>query len=129
LCIHVGVHGLTDKILLETCAHNDGYQCRPDIHCKVHESDYCIPGAPAVIHSSINLKLVCAKAKKRGIPCEIALSDDAGRYLCDFTYFTSLHHGSSPTVFVHLPPIEGPYTAQEMGESLKVLILIMLEHI
>ncbi|KXJ10314.1 pyroglutamyl-peptidase 1 [Exaiptasia diaphana] len=129
LCIHVGVHGLTDKVLLETCAHNDGYQCKPDINFKVNSTDHCVQGAPELLHTPIDLKTIHKKAKEKGVPCEIALSDDPGRYLCDFTYFTSLHHGDSPTVFIHLPPIQGPYTCEEMAETLKIIILLILEQI
>lgn len=31
-------------------------------------------------HSDVDLEVVCAKAKQAGSPCEIRLSDDAGRY-------------------------------------------------
>ncbi|XP_031564545.1 pyroglutamyl-peptidase 1-like isoform X2 [Actinia tenebrosa] len=129
LCIHAGVNGLSKTVLLEKCAHNDGYQRMCDVDQKFHKTNHCIPGAPNVMHTDVDLEAICAKARQVGSPCEICLSDDAGRYLCDFTYYTSLYHGDSPTVFIHLPPMEGPYTVQEMEETLRILILTILDEL
>ncbi|EDO36383.1 predicted protein [Nematostella vectensis] len=129
LCVHVGVHSLSETVVLETCARNDGYQSLQDVEGKFHESDCCIPGASDVIHTPLNLESVSEEVNTSGCPCKINLSNDAGRYLCDFIYYTSLYHGDSPTVFIHLPPVEGPYSKEEMAETLRLLINSMLKQL
>lgn len=43
LCVHVGVHGLADSILLEMCGHNHGYN-RPDESGKKCAQGCCVDG-------------------------------------------------------------------------------------
>ena len=43
LCIHVGVHGYTDVIQIESCGHNVGYN-KPDVNGQFHETGCCVSG-------------------------------------------------------------------------------------
>ena len=44
------------------------------------------------------------------------------RYLCDYTYYTSLHDYMSPAVFVHVPLLDHPYSAYQMAIALRSFI-------
>lgn len=48
------------------------------------------------------------------------------RYLCDFTYYTSLYQGRGRSAFVHVPPLGKPYNADQLGRALRAIIEEML---
>lgn len=48
------------------------------------------------------------------------------RYLCDFTYYTSLYRGRGRSAFVHVPPLGKPYNADQLGRALRAIIEEML---
>ena len=49
------------------------------------------------------------------------------RYLCDFIYYTSMAVCRSSCAFIHVPPLNRPYPARQLAESVRVAILSMLE--
>ena len=52
--------------------------------------------------------------------------EDAGRYLCDFIYYKSLHLCQCPVLFVHVPPLDKPYSAEQLGQGLKDLLEVLV---
>jgi pyrrolidone-carboxylate peptidase len=54
-------------------------------------------------------------------------SDDAGRFLCEFIYYTSLRINQNATLFIHVPPLYKPFGAMEIAGSIKTVILKVLE--
>lgn len=48
------------------------------------------------------------------------------RYLCDFTYYTSLYQSHGRSAFVHVPPLGKPYSAEQLGRALQAIIEEML---
>jgi len=49
------------------------------------------------------------------------------RYLCDFTYYTSLYLSRGRSAFVHVPPLGKPYSGEDLGRALQAIIHKMLE--
>ncbi|XP_045155181.1 pyroglutamyl-peptidase 1 [Echinops telfairi] len=49
------------------------------------------------------------------------------RYLCDFTYYTSLYQSHGRSAFVHVPPLGKPYNADQLGRALRAIIEEMLD--
>lgn len=49
------------------------------------------------------------------------------RYLCDFTYYTSLYLSHGRSAFVHVPPLGKPYSGEDLGRALQAIIQEMLE--
>ncbi|KAJ7424947.1 pyroglutamyl-peptidase 1-like protein [Willisornis vidua] len=52
-------------------------------------------------------------------------------YLCDFTYYTSLYQSRGRSAFVHVPPLDKPYSAEQLGRALQAIVeemLDLLEH-
>ncbi|KAK3604440.1 hypothetical protein CHS0354_013840 [Potamilus streckersoni] len=128
LVVHVGVSGMASELTLEQKAFNYGYEksdvkgCLPDANCCVHGADECIT-------AGIKMNIVCADINNSDSKVKAVVSHDAGRYLCDFSYFTSLHINKHRTAFIHVPPLDQPYTVQELAEGLKVAITAMLKQI
>ena len=100
LVIHLGVAITYDAITLERCAYNDASFRVPDQNAfqpsKAPIDEAELFGATRT--SSIDLAAV---ARKAGVD----VSDDAGRFVCNYLYFCSLANGV-PCVFIHVPPLE-----------------------
>ncbi|CAI5799242.1 pyroglutamyl-peptidase 1 isoform X1 [Podarcis lilfordi] len=125
LVVHVGLSGMATTVTLEKCGHNIGYRgldnCRfcPGSQC-------CIEGGPECIDSVIDMDAVCKRVSTLGLDVAVTISKDAGRYLCDFTYYTSLYHSHGRSAFVHVPPLGRPYSAEQLGRALQAIIAAML---
>uniref|UniRef100_A0A8V1A3K3 Pyroglutamyl-peptidase I n=1 Tax=Gallus gallus TaxID=9031 RepID=A0A8V1A3K3_CHICK len=126
LVVHVGVSGMATTVTLEKCGHNVGYKgldnCRfcPGSQC-------CVEGGPECIDSIIDMDLVCRRVSALGLDVTVTISKDAGRYLCDFTYYTSLYQSCGRSAFVHVPPLGKPYSAEQLGRALQAIIEEMLD--
>ncbi|KAJ7369396.1 Pyroglutamyl-peptidase 1, partial [Desmophyllum pertusum] len=92
LCVHVGVHGLADSIQLEMCGHNHGYS-RPDESGSKCGTGCCVDGGSECLSTSLDLDRLCSEVMTAKSPCLVGISDDAGRFLCDYIYYKSLHLG------------------------------------
>ncbi|KAM4893485.1 pyroglutamyl-peptidase 1-like protein [Sylvia borin] len=125
LTVHVGLaSSATALIILEQCGKNKGYQERDA--CGLHpEGACCVLDGPEKIESAINMKALWKNISVEGI--DIILSRDAGRYICDYTYYTSLYYGNGRAAFIHVPPLSESVTAEFLGKALQTIILAMLE--
>ncbi|XP_066508311.1 pyroglutamyl-peptidase 1-like [Hoplias malabaricus] len=126
LVVHVGVSGMATTVTLEKCGHNHGYSRRDN--CSFYpESQCCMEGGPDCIHSVIDMDSVCKRVNSSGLGVTVSVSKDAGRYLCDYTYYTSLYLGQGRSAFVHVPPLGKPYSAEKLAQALRAVVLEMLE--
>ena len=51
----------------------------------------------------------------------VSISTDAGLYLCEFTYYRSMH-AQVPAVFVHVPPTSESYDAESHADDLRQIV-------
>lgn len=72
---------------------------------------------------------VCQKVNSSGCGVVSCVSDDPGRYLCDFIYYTSLTIDRRRAAFVHVPVLDKPYSAFQLALGLKATIAAMLEQV
>ncbi|ESO07559.1 hypothetical protein HELRODRAFT_75940, partial [Helobdella robusta] len=128
LVVHVGVSGIAQEITLEKQAHNHGYDkldicgCTPDGEC-------CVEGAEECIETCIDMQAVCDYINQSDKKVTAVVSTDPGRYLCDFIYFSSLTINKSRTTFIHVPPLDRPYSARQLAEGLRLAIVAMLQQL
>ncbi|CAG0897859.1 unnamed protein product [Darwinula stevensoni] len=129
LVVHVGVSSTCEGVTLEQCANNVGYQ-RPDMRkccpmkgkCRRDVEDTCI--VSSLDMHSLSLR---ANTSVPPPPILVLVSRNAGRYLCEFTYFTSLSVDLSRTAFIHVPTVSPNVSAHDIAVTLKACILAMLE--
>ncbi|XP_028833974.1 pyroglutamyl-peptidase 1 [Denticeps clupeoides] len=126
LMVHVGVSGMATTVTLEQCGHNHGYT-RPDNSAFCPSSQCCIDKGPDCLLSAIDMELVCKRVNSSSLGVTVSVSEDAGRYLCDYTYYVSLYQGERRCAFVHVPPLEKPYSAEDLGRALKAILREMLK--
>ncbi|XP_026879576.2 pyroglutamyl-peptidase 1 isoform X2 [Electrophorus electricus] len=126
LMVHVGVSGMATTVTLEKCGHNHGYTRLDNCHfCP--ESECCMEDGPDCISSVLDMDAVCKRVNSSELGVTVSVSKDAGRYLCDYTYYTSLYLGQGHSAFIHVPPLGKPYSAEELARALRAIVLEMLE--
>ncbi|XP_040586356.1 pyroglutamyl-peptidase 1-like protein isoform X2 [Mesocricetus auratus] len=111
-------------IFLEQCGKNRSYQ-DTDVRGFQPEGGVCLPGGPEVMLSVISMKEVCRRVSVEDV--EVAFSRDAGRYICDYTYYLSLYLGNGHAALIHVPPLSHCLPASLLGRALQVIIQEMLE--
>ncbi|KAM4551871.1 pyroglutamyl-peptidase 1-like isoform 2-T3 [Odontesthes bonariensis] len=126
LVVHVGVSGLATTVTLEQCGHNKGYK-RLDNCSFCPASHSCIENGPDCIKSVLDMNTVSKRVNDSNIGITASVSKDAGRYLCDYTYYTSLYLGQGHAAFVHVPPLGKPYSSQDLGRGLQAVVQEMLK--
>ncbi|KAM7024656.1 pyroglutamyl-peptidase 1 isoform 2-T2 [Acridotheres tristis] len=94
---------------------------------KKHSPQCCVEGGPECIDSIIDMDAVCRRVSALGLDVTVTISKDAGRYLCDFTYYTSLYQSRGRSAFIHVPPLGKPYSAEQLGRALQAIIEEMLD--
>ncbi|TKS80032.1 Pyroglutamyl-peptidase 1 [Collichthys lucidus] len=125
LVVHVGVSGLATTVTLEQCGHNRGYK-RLDNCSFCPASQCCMENGPDCIQSVLDMDAVCKRVNDSSLGVTLSVSKDAGRYLCDYTYYTSLYLGQGHSAFIHVPPLGKPYSSQDLGRALQAAIQEML---
>lgn len=128
MVVHLGVTGSGTEINLETVAHKKGY-VRPDIHGKVPKNGSAV-GEKDVIQTGLDIQDVAdviTNSTETDVP--ISVSTNAGRYLCEFIYYTSMNIDHSQTVFVHIPDFNKGYSVKQLALVVKSVILILLKQL
>lgn len=131
LVVHVGV-GKPGALRLEGVARNGPYE-GPDCDGRRRPGGKCVPGAPAKLYTTIDTHRVCAKVA--GATVEVSPSSDAGLYLCEYIYYRSLFMSQElgsdgPAVlFVHVPPLGRPYSANAVVSALRAVVRACLEQL
>ncbi|KAI4116406.1 MAG: hypothetical protein LQ345_003173 [Seirophora villosa] len=110
--LHIGMAGPRKYYTMETCAHRDGYVARDQAGESFEHDTYWRDTykSPEVLRSGFDVEDVWRRWKSDLMGVDVRPSNDAGRYLCDFTYYTSLVEywrrdpgGKAPAMFLHVP--------------------------
>lgn len=146
LVIHVGVSDATRKITLESCGHRDDYKgldnykyAPCDSKCKAAEK-FENSKDVQILKTSLDLddlvtqfeanKSLLNKTLNIDISkVDLQLSCNAGRYLCEYIYYTSLCQDNTRSLFIHVPPIDKPYSLQELTQSLICIIFLLCQQL
>ena len=115
--VHLGVHSTLRSFHLERCAYNEADFRIPDVAGRQLKKEViCVEdgGLEECVTTLLPLDAIAAKLAELGHPAEV--SEDAGRFLCNYIYFHSLKlstavngnkHGgrvNTTSIFVHVPP-------------------------
>ncbi|KAJ8030046.1 Pyroglutamyl-peptidase 1 [Holothuria leucospilota] len=128
LVIHIGVSGIASELTLEQQGHNNGYD-KLDVTQMVPKTPVCKENGPDCILSQINMSSVCEDINSSNCNVKAVVSYCAGRYLCGYAYYTSLHHNPSCSAFIHVPPLNEPYSAHQLALGIREALLSMLKQI
>uniref|UniRef100_A0A674D3C3 Pyroglutamyl-peptidase I like n=1 Tax=Salmo trutta TaxID=8032 RepID=A0A674D3C3_SALTR len=123
--IHLGIAPGSRGISLEQTGKNHGYRDR-DVCAFCPVNHCCIEGGPDRLDSIIDMRSLSKDLKQMGL--DVIYSRDAGRYLCDFVYYCSLHHGHVRAAFIHVPASGSMATPDRLVPLLQTVIQAMLNH-
>ncbi|WYZ34562.1 hypothetical protein EsH8_I_000838 [Colletotrichum jinshuiense] len=134
--VHIGMAGPRLFYSVERRGHRDGYTF-PDVdgnrlddedRRKEEGDDWVWHGMPHEIETNLDLDDVLARWKTHSPEgSDLRISEDAGHYLCDFIYFSSLAHlwkahKHRRVTFLHVPS-DGSEEAVAKGTELAVQLI------
>ncbi|XP_044745545.1 pyroglutamyl-peptidase 1 [Coccinella septempunctata] len=128
LVIHVGVSSEARKITIEKTANRNGYE-KLDCFGKKHSTGNVCPRdlGDDFINTSINVPEICEILNSHDSTIKYCSSENAGRYLCEYIYYTSLRLDRNRCIFIHVPPLDSPYTAKELSDGILQIINCVLK--
>ncbi|TSS72683.1 Pyroglutamyl-peptidase 1 [Bagarius yarrelli] len=126
MMIHVGIASGTQCIILEQTGKNTGYKDR-DVCGTCPADNQCVEGGAERLDSIIDMKSTVKCLKGSGL--DVTYSRDAGRYLCDFVFYLSLHYGQRRAALIHVPARGGMASPQRLASQLQTIIQVMLCHL
>ncbi|OQV19072.1 putative Pyroglutamyl-peptidase 1, partial [Hypsibius exemplaris] len=112
---------------------------RPDVDACVPLRGYCVANdGENCITTGVNLDGLhtwfegaatdrSPEQSQHGATLQCQMSEDAGRFLCEFIYYTSLRINEKATLFIHVPPLDKPFGAAEIADAIKTVILRVCE--
>jgi hypothetical protein len=59
----------------------------------------------------------------------MTVSDDAGRFLCEYIYYQSLFIDPKRTVFIHIPDSNDDFTIENLAETIQLIIYELLRYV
>ncbi|OAA42841.1 Peptidase C15, pyroglutamyl peptidase I-like protein [Beauveria brongniartii RCEF 3172] len=134
-CVHIGMASARPQYALERRAHRTGY-LKPDVAGEFLEDelpggrdgDWIWRGLPDELESVLNIPNIHLRWKELSSPdMDLRISDDPGRYLCDFIYYSSLatlykQQRPGKVCFLHVPS-DASDIAVERGRELAVNLI------
>ena len=112
LLLCLGLHAKADSPHIERFAYNEITRKHPDMTGITPEDPVIDPHAPASLQTELNVERLCAHLQKEGFDC--LLSEDPGRYLCNYIYFNALRKTNGKALFIHFPPEKEAWTMERM---------------
>ncbi|KAL8532668.1 hypothetical protein ACS0TY_009034 [Phlomoides rotata] len=106
--LHLGVNNGANKFAIERQAVNEATFCCPDEFGWQPRLCPIILGSGGIYETkktSCSIDAILKFLKVKG--CDVTLSHDAGRFVCNFVYYHSLNYAEEKghkSMFVHVPP-------------------------
>lgn len=123
--VHLGVSPGSRTIQLECRGVNVADFRIPDVRGWQADGESVVACADSVLYTTLRLHEILGELHDRGVSCEI--STDAGRYICNYIFFTSLHATKPttiPVLFVHVPSFETMAAPTQVAAVVWLLLAI-----
>ncbi|GAB1310868.1 Pyroglutamyl-peptidase 1 [Madurella fahalii] len=141
LAIHIGMAGPRLYYSIERRGHRDGYDMADvdgellrDGERRAREGrDWVWEGMPEELLTDFDVEDVLARWRRNSPKhMDLRISEDAGRYLCDFIYFSSLAHlykagERRKVLFLHVPSDASEHSVQVGRELVLQLVRSVVE--
>lgn len=121
----MGVSHKAESLTIECHARSDGYN-RFDIYEKRPDETNIELN---VLKTRIDVKELCNNVNKNSEKngCKACLSNDAGRYLCEYIFYQSLSIDSTKTLFVHVPDLN-KYSSIQTAKGLYDILCYLMKN-
>ncbi|KAF2077819.1 hypothetical protein CYY_000864 [Polysphondylium violaceum] len=126
LFLHLGVNSTSNTFALEKCGWNEAtFRC-PD-ECGWKPEKELIVNDSTLLKNETNLPLESISQSMVSLNHSVCISNDPGRFICNYLYFYSLeclkNRKNSKSLFVHIPP----FSSIPMNKQLSFLYDLMNE--
>lgn len=122
-----GYSGRSPGLKVERCAYNARTAAAVD-NDGVRSDALIEPGGPKRVCSSVPIAKVARGLATAGV--ESLVSDDPGRFICNFVYYNALRHfPGMPTLFVHVPDWQSRRDADSMVLGASTLLRTFCLHL
>ncbi|KAI0998825.1 hypothetical protein K3495_g9371 [Podosphaera aphanis] len=135
MAIHIGLAQDRDYYSIERLAHRDGYRmadvdgfmCPDSRGHMAADPNWVWYGLPEELKSDLDIDDVWKRWKTSLMSADLRVSDDPGRYLCDFIYYSSLAYLAQSSrkklvTFLHVPP-HADETAISFGTEVTIKLI------
>ena len=120
LLLCLGLHAKADKPRIERFAYNEKTNKKPDMQGLVPIDLTIDPKSPARLETELDVNGLVNHLQAKGFDC--LLSEDPGRYLCNYIYFNALKKKDGRVLFIHFPAETKDWTLEKMDALLKEAI-------
>lgn len=124
MVLHLGVSHLAKCLTIECKACSKGYD-RPDVNNKLLKNNEDLE---KILKTTIDVDSVCSyvnnNSSKTG--CVACVSEDAGRYLCEYIFYNSLNIDSERTLFIHVPDLN-IYSSAQSAKGIYDIICYLIQ--
>ena len=128
--IHIGMATSRKFYSVERRGHRDGYEMRDvdgELLSDTEEGKQEWDGLPKELHTDVNVDDVWQRWRAAIPDADIRISEDAGRYLCDYIYYSSLAQlfrkdEERRVVFLHVP-VESNDAAVKAGVEITLELI------
>jgi pyroglutamyl-peptidase len=126
--VHLGLAEGRTRLGLERAALNVMDYRIPDNAGYVAEGEPCVPEGPAAYFASLPLREILAALTSEGVPAYV--SNTAGTYLCNQTFYATLHEIATRELtaragFIHLPLLPSMVAASRLDQPSMDLPLML----
>ena len=115
LCL--GLYAKIDRPQIEKCAYNEKTTKHPDADGIIPEDTRIEKDGPEMRKTGIDVD-----ALGKALP--FALSEDPGRYLCNYIYYKALGKTKGKALFIHLPPLSEGWPLEKMKAAVDHLFVL-----
>jgi pyroglutamyl-peptidase len=109
------------KFQLEQCAYNEAHFRIPDERGYQPRNKKIVEQGEATLYTRLRLEDLCSNLNLESA----VVSTDPGRFVCNYTYYCSLHRFQKKmnvyTLFLHVPPFAVIPEAEQMQVVTKVM--------
>ena len=125
LIVHLGVAGEAQTLRLETQAQNILQFRVPDVDGLQPLAGAVEPLAPRTLRTELKIDELLLQLQAKGVAVERSV--DPGRYVCNATYFSSLHaFGGQRVLFVHVPPVSELWPLERLLADFAALLRLLV---
>jgi len=106
--LHLGVDSSCKKFALERVAYNEAnFKCADEREWQPTDQSIILDSAVSCLGTTLDVDVLEENLSDKGF--KVRVSDDPGRFVCNWIYFLSLHFASMESsgdvsLFVHVPP-------------------------
>ncbi|XP_062860199.1 pyroglutamyl-peptidase 1 [Trichomycterus rosablanca] len=126
VAVHLGIAPGAKCVILEQTGKNCGYKDR-DVCGLCPANNCCFQEGEERLDSIVDMRVLAKHLK--GLGLDVIYSRDAGRYLCDYVYYCSLHYGQRRAALIHIPASGSLACSETLVLQLQTIILSVLRQL